>query len=118
MLGAIVYTIHIPVNCGLGTYYASTTGTCINCPKGQFTDTDGQTECEPCPAGTITQYPGTDDMTLCLSKLDDCFVYLYEITCFEGQELLYSLPCIKPKRARCDCLEYQTFFILLGCNQF
>ena len=56
------------MKCGPGTYWDSATTLCIDCPKGYYTDLDGQTSCIECTTGFTTETAGTYDANMCYSK--------------------------------------------------
>lgn len=47
--------------------YYSSNGGCIKCPANTFKDTCGSTECESCPAGTMSA-PGSTSEDDCIGK--------------------------------------------------
>ena len=56
----------VTVNCPSGTYYSDQD--CLSCPVGSYNPLEAQTECEPCPAGQITDGEGAVNQTECYSK--------------------------------------------------
>lgn len=56
------------VPCAPGSYYDTVELDCILCPIAQYQDSEAQTECKICPAGTTTLEEGAQDASECLSK--------------------------------------------------
>ena len=65
--------LYLPVSCGPGTSYNTSTAQCDNCPVGQYQDGYGQFTCSPCSTGLTTDGIGADRADLCVGKhLDMC----------------------------------------------
>ena len=52
--------------CGRGTYFNSTTETCMYCPVGKYQSLEGHSSCDDCPADQTTETFGSTSM-------DECF---------------------------------------------
>ncbi|ESP03822.1 hypothetical protein LOTGIDRAFT_230169 [Lottia gigantea] len=70
-------------SCPIGQYYSIPNGVCTECTKGQYQNTTGQFECEPCPVGTLTLNTGS-------TSSSDCMV-----GCEAGSRLLPDQTCEK-----------------------
>lgn len=55
------------VPCAPGSYYDTIELDCILCPIAEYQDSEAQTECKICPAGTTTLEEGAQDVSECLT---------------------------------------------------
>ena len=51
--------------CSPGHYLHPTFSLCYPCPRGQYQDMDGATECISCPSGTTTDTIGSTSLNDC-----------------------------------------------------
>ena len=69
----------ILVQCGVGTYFNSTTLTCEYCPIGYYQSLLGQDMCVPCPTDTTTETIGSVTQAECFSELPNCYAFVNKI---------------------------------------
>ena len=58
----------ISVDCGPGTFFNPTNGSCIDCPAGTFQNFNNQKTCKPCVSGTTSSVQ-SKSQTDCNCKL-------------------------------------------------
>jgi len=54
--------------CRTGTYYETTSKTCVGCEIGYYQDEQGQSSCEMCPIGSSTEAVGSSSSKQCLAS--------------------------------------------------
>ena len=60
--------LFVLVDCRKGSMKNATSGDCVDCPIGTYSDTVDAASCTSCPEGTTTGYLGSWDAKYCLCK--------------------------------------------------